>query len=102
MAIKETFETGTVIKCRVAFTDPDNGDALIDPTTVTIAVKGPGDATATTYTYGVDSEVEKESAGNYLFRLSLAAEGTHHWKWTGTTGSDGIAVVQSCDAEDSI
>lgn len=99
---KENFETGTTLNCRVTFTDPDNSDAPTDPTTVSIAVRGPSDEAATTYTYGTDDEVVKEDTGDYLFRLALSEEGTYRWKWTGSTSTKSVAISEFCDAEGDI
>lgn len=97
---KETFQKGSKPVIRVSFTDPDNDDAALDPTTVTIAIHAPEDAAgeATTYTYATDVEVEKESVGNYAFRLLLDQEGTYHWKWTGATSSKQVVLAGSCDS----
>lgn len=96
---KATFETGTTLNLRVSFTDPDNGDEATDPTTVSIAVRTPADASPTTYTYGTDAEVIKEAVGEYLFRLALTEIGTYRWKWTGATSTKSVVISEFCDSE---
>lgn len=98
---KESFQKGSKPVIRVSFTDPDNDGAAIDPSTVSIRVKAPDD-TVSTFTYATDPEVEKESVGNYVFRLLLDQEGTYHWKWTGTTSNKQVVLVGSCDSEQGV
>lgn len=88
---------GSIVNVRVAFTDPDNADAAIDPTVVSITVKPPVSA-AYTKSYGLDPEVVKESVGNYLIRLTLAEEGTYRWRWTGSTATKAVVVPGSCES----
>jgi hypothetical protein len=57
--------------------------ALTDPTTVSIKITLP-DKSATTYVYGTDSEVVKDSTGVYYMDFSCDTAGIHKYHWHGT------------------
>lgn len=83
MAINE----GDVRRVSVAFSapDPEDTETFIptDPTTIVLYYKKPGED-FTTLTYGVDTEVEKDSTGNYYCDLTLDAAGLWRYEWEGT------------------
>lgn len=58
----KTYDNGDLVRCSAAFTNSD-GEA-VDPTAVIFKVKTPA-GTETTYTYGTDAELVRDSAGNY-------------------------------------
>lgn len=58
----EVHDKGDLVRCSAAFTD-SSGNAL-DPTTVTFKSKDPS-GNVTTYVYGTDAELVKDSVGNY-------------------------------------
>lgn len=92
---------GGIVNVRIRFTDPDNNDTPYDPASVTLRVRNP-DRAVTTYTFGIDPELTQESAGRYLFRLSLANEGTYRWTWSGTSPQKAVVVSGSCDAVEGV
>lgn len=94
--MKTEFPAGATVRIRVTFTDPDT---LVDtdPGTVTIKVRAP-DGTVTTKVYGTDAEVIKEATGKYLYRLTLAAEGTYRWKWIGVAVNETAVIPGKLDS----
>ena len=99
--MKLTAGMGSIVNVRMAFSDPDNNDAPYDPNTVSITMRTPG-LVSTTYTFGTDDEVEQESSGNYLFRLTLAEEGTYRWTWTGSSPQKAVVISGLCDSEEGV
>lgn len=76
------------------FADED-GD-LFDPATVTCKVQKPSDAagTLTTFTYGTDAELEKDSTGVYHVWIDADETGTWVYGFRGED-VDGNAVENS-------
>lgn len=72
---------GNLVRVDGNFTDENNAPA--DPSTVSVKVRTPAGA-STTYTYGVDPEVIKDSVGNYHIDLQPDLEGTWYYRWEGT------------------
>lgn len=93
---KYEYSTGSSIFVTASFTDPLNEDAPIDPTTVALAVKGPGEDDFT----AVASGITNTAVGEYEYTLALPLEGTYRWKWTGTTGTRVVVIPGSCDSVD--
>ncbi len=62
MTVPSKYEKGDEVRCSGVFTNLS--DVAIDPTAVLFEVKSPGGVT-TSYTYGVDAELVKNSTGNY-------------------------------------
>jgi hypothetical protein len=83
--MSNTYGLGTAVKVSVAFTDID--DAAFDPATVTCEVQAPGqDAGAkTTYTFGTDAALVKDSTGSY--HLWIATDTVGPWVY-GFVGID--------------
>jgi hypothetical protein len=70
----------------------------VDPTTVTIRVMDPW-GTETSYVYGTDDEVVKDSVGDYTATITPDSAGRWHFRWqtTGTNlviASEGDFLVQ--------
>ena len=61
----------------------DANGTLTNPTAVTMTVREP-DGTTTTYTYGSDDEVTRDSTGVYSFSIVFDQEGRHGLRWLGT------------------
>lgn len=76
-------DIGDQVRMRVQFTDPNNVDAAIDPTTVTLKHKDPS-GNVTTLVYGTDVEVIKESTGTYYADITIDEAGQWSYKWFGT------------------
>ena len=66
------FQVGDKVRLSAAFTDID--DAAQDPGGVQFKLRAP-DGTITTYVYGADVEVVKDSTGNYHVDWLIAVAG---------------------------
>ena len=93
---QDRYQKGTSIVVYAEFTDPDDDDAAIDPSTRTLKVKAP-DGTSSTIDSG---SITNPTVGRYEYVLALTQEGTYRWLWTGSTGIRTIAIPGSCDSED--
>lgn len=84
-----TYEIGDGVRLACTFTDAING-ALVDPTTVTLALRLPDGTTPTT------SPV-KDSTGKYFFDFTTTLAGVHWFRWAGTgsfaSASEGAFAV---------
>lgn len=89
------YQKGDLARCSAAFRN--DAGALIDPTAVTFVFTTPAGVT-TTYTYGVDSQLVKDSTGNYHVDLSASARGLWLYRWvstgTGQAAENGQFVVE--------
>ena len=74
-------DLGDLVRCTGTFTD-ENGDAH-DPTTVLFSVKNPA-GTTTTYTYGVDAALVKDSTGVYHVDVDASAVGWYYYRFYST------------------
>lgn len=79
---------GNAVRSTVRFRTP--GGALVDPTAIIAKVRNPALA-ITTYTYGVDILVVRDSAGVYRIDVALNAAGEWHVRWE-ATGTNQAAV----------
>jgi hypothetical protein len=75
------YDQGDLTRLSVTFRNA--ADTPTDPTTVTFTIKTPT-GTETTYIYGVDAEVVKESAGVFHVDVMLTEPGVWVWSWVGT------------------
>ncbi|MFZ0324739.1 MAG: hypothetical protein WAN48_11480 [Actinomycetes bacterium] len=57
--------------------------ALADPTTVSLLWRVAG-GTTTTWVYGVDSQIVKDSVGLFHADIPVLAAGLHYFRWIGT------------------
>lgn len=77
-----------------AFTDA-NG-AAADPGEVYLEIRLP-DKTTTTYQYGVDAALIKDSTGNYHLDYTTSTTGSYRYRWyslvSGITADTGIFYV---------
>lgn len=64
----------------------------VDPATVTLSTMSP-DGTLTAYVYGTDSEVTKQSTGDYNARITASMPGRWHYRWL-TTGADTVIALE--------
>lgn len=82
---------GNLVRLSATFTD-NSTSTPVDPTNVYLRVRAPG-GTVTTYTYGVDAALVKDSTGNYHLDLDAATRGewTYRWYSTGTGQAAGEA-----------
>jgi hypothetical protein len=75
-----TYVIDSSFKLEAEFT---NESGVADPTTVIFKIKKP-DGTITTYTYGVDAEVIRESLGVYYMIVTVDTPGNWWYKIMGT------------------
>ena len=76
------FTRGTTVRVSIVFRN--FAGTVADPSTVTFVTEGPGISGEVAYVNGVDSELVKDSTGNYHFDFPLTAEGNYGWRWVGT------------------
>lgn len=74
------YTQGNVVRFSASFTDPYNGDAAVDPTTVKFTIKDPT-GHSVTYIYGTHAEVVKDSAGNYHADIAIPLSGYYEYYW---------------------
>lgn len=67
------FDKGTLVRCSVQFRNASN--ALADPTAVLFSFRAPGASSTTTYTYGTDAQLVKDSTGKYHVDLNGSTVG---------------------------
>lgn len=103
---KYRYGVGTIIHTNATFSDPDSetapvdpttGNTLLDPATVTCAVRAP-DGTVVTYTYQTDDELTQLSQGRYRCAVATTMEGTYRWTWTGATSTRAVVFYGEADA----
>jgi uncharacterized protein YfaS (alpha-2-macroglobulin family) len=76
-----SYDKGDVVVVSAAFTDKLN--APVDPTTVTFKVRAP-DGSVMTYVFGTDSELVKDSVGNYHVDVSVNLDGYWFYRYEST------------------
>jgi hypothetical protein len=72
---------GNLVTVSIVFRDKTG--AVVDPAVVTLEIKDPNMIT-TTYTYGVDAGLIKDSVGNYHFDIDVEVAGAWTYFWQGT------------------
>lgn len=75
------YDVGDAVRCRVEF--KDTSDSFIDPTTVTFKLKLPSGST-TTYVYGTDAQLVKDSTGKYHVDVDISSAGIYYYRFIGT------------------
>jgi|SRR5882672_4345051 len=75
------YDLGDVVRSRVAFTNL--ASAAVDPGGVQFKIKSPLGA-VTTYVYPVDSQLVKDSTGNYHVDVDADRQGVWVVRWVGT------------------
>ena len=76
---KTKHDVGDKVRSTCTFTDVASSTP-VDPTTVKVTVTDPND-TATTYIYGTDPEIVKDSAGTYHTDIYLTVAGIWTVRW---------------------
>lgn len=87
MAIN-VFDTGDKIRLSAAFRDIDA--VAQDPGGVTFTLRAPSGA-LTTYTYGTDAALVKDSTGNYHVDVVVSAAGRYRYRFAGVTTGQAAA-----------
>jgi len=90
------YYVGDKPRLTVTFT---SGGVPVDPDALTVKVRNPANE-VTTYVYGVDAEVVRDSIGVYHVDVSVDRSGTWRHRWEGT-GSNQAAGESSFEVEDS-
>lgn len=84
------FDKGDLVRVSAAF--KDEAGAAVDPTTVSFTFRTPS-GTETTFLHGTDTELVKDSVGNYHVDIDANAGGSWHWRFvstgTGQAASEG-------------
>jgi hypothetical protein len=83
-----TYDIGDTVRCAYAFTDEDG--TAVDPDVVIFRYKTASVA-ETSYTYGTDAEVVRDSAGNYHVDLTPDTAGIWYYRWEGDAGAASVA-----------
>lgn len=81
MTTYNAYDVGDLVRLTGTFTDADG--VATDPTAITIRIKTPA-RVETTYTYGVDAGVERDSTGVYHIDVDITQVGTWFYRWAGT------------------
>jgi len=75
------YQIGDLVRCTGEFTN--RFGVYIDPTTVYAKWKTPNDVT-TTYQYGVDAQVVRDSQGIYYFEINVTELGIYYYSFYST------------------
>lgn len=91
------YDVGDLVRVTGVFKDA--AGTAIDPATVAFKVKKP-DRSITTYLYGTDVQLIKESTGNYRVDISADVKGKYKYRWYSTgngqaAGEDEFEVIKS-------
>ncbi len=78
----DTHQIGDAVRITVSFRALASG-ALADPTTITVKTRVHKSGSVSTFVFGTDVEVVKDSTGVYHFDLTFAEAGTHFWRFSG-------------------
>lgn len=81
MATPNTYDKGDLVRCSAAWTD--TAGAAVDPTVVIFKFKNPA-GTVTTYTYGTNPELVKDSVGNYHVDVDGSSSGVWYYSFVST------------------
>lgn len=76
-----SYDKGDVVRCSVEFRN--NSEVLSDPSVVTFKVKNPA-GTVTTYVYGTDIAVVKDSTGMYHVDIEIDSVGIWYYRFIGS------------------
>jgi hypothetical protein len=90
-----TYDKGDVVICDVTFTNESG--VVGDPAVVLFSVMDP-EGTLTTYTYGTDAALVKDSTGVYHLDLNADIEGMYRYRFystgSGKAASEGQFLVK--------
>lgn len=91
------YDKGDKIEVTASFSSRISG-APVDPATVTCKVKNPA-GTITTYVYGTDPEVVRDSQGNFHCKIDANSAGTWYYRFSSTgdyqAAAEGEFVVKA-------
>lgn len=92
------YDIGDRRRLEVTFRGEDGN--LADPTVVEFSIREPDDV-VTTYIYGEDAELVRDTAGVYYVRWDIVAAGWYHWRFQGS-GNLGVAEESSFLVRESL
>lgn len=75
--MSNTYDLGDLVRCAGVFTDASGN--LVDPTVVKASVQTPA-GIDTTYTYGTDVALVRDSAGAYHLDVSATSAGRWYYR----------------------
>lgn len=90
------YTIGNLIRVSAAFTN--SGGSAVDPGQVRAKVKSPL-GVITTYTYGTDAALVKDSTGNYHLDVEPTVQGVWKYRWEGLTSNKGAGESSFTVAE---
>ena len=76
-----TYDIGDLVRCQGIFTDA--ASTVTDPAAITFKVKNPS-GTTTTYVYGTDAQLVKDSTGTYYVDVSINSAGVWYYRFAST------------------
>lgn len=82
------FQVGDKVRLSAAFSDIN--EAAADPGGVLCKVREP-DGTVTTYIYGTDADLVKDSTGHYHLDFLTTQSGRHRYGFYGITSGQAVA-----------
>jgi hypothetical protein len=77
------YDIGDLVVISGEFRDPENANALIDPSQVLCDVRDPS-GTVTRFTYGLSAGLTKTAVGRYRMLVDVTAAGAWHYRWHST------------------
>ena len=77
------YALGALVQVAAVFRNPASG-ALMDPAAVFFKFKDPTSGVVTIYTYGVDSQLVKDSTGKYHVDVNASSVGRWYYKFYST------------------
>lgn len=92
------YEVGAVVRIRAVF--KDTAGNLVDPTTVALRVRPPGE-TVTLYVYGQNADLVRETLATYRFDVELSKGGEWKYRWisTGTGAASKMGSLYCNEAD---
>jgi hypothetical protein len=95
-----THDLGDLCRVTAEFTNVVT-EAALDPTVVKLSFKDPSD-NVTTWIYGTDAEIVKDSTGNYHADIDCDEAGTWYYRWwstgTGQAADEASFIVSDHEA----
>jgi hypothetical protein len=74
------YDIGDAIRCSVEF---KANSVLTDPSVVTFKLKNPA-GTETTYVYGTDAQLVRDSTGAYHVDVDISSAGIYYYRFVGS------------------
>lgn len=82
-----SYDLGTLVKCRMRFYTDSSRETLTDPTIVLFRTKAPS-GVVTEHTYGTDVELVRSSVGDYYENVDADEPGVWEYLFEGDGGAD--------------